>query len=155
MVSSTSGVGPDTSIRTVMERMTESHQGLVAILAPDQGLIGVVTDGDIRRAIISGHDLEDPIVGIARRDPVTAPVSAGREELLHLLQATGKTIVPIVDDAGRFVRIEDLTFLVGIREVDNHAVIFAGGLGRRLRPYTKNVPKPIRRVVSCAARCDP
>lgn len=139
-------VSPEASIREVMERMNEAHQGLMPVLAPDRTLIAVVTDGDIRRAIIADLPLETAVMEIANNEPVKASVADSREHLLRRFQTTGRAIIPIVDEDGRLVRLENLSHLVEIDVIDNWAVIVAGGFGKRLQPYTRNIPKPMLRV---------
>lgn len=136
----------DTTIHDAMLRMSQLAQGIVPVLADDRSLLGVISDGDIRRAILGNVSLNAPVLQIANRHPVIAPVSAGREDLIKLMEATGKVFLPVIDEAGRFIRVEDLTHLVSIRPLENFAVIFAGGKGRRMRPFTDAVPKPMLQV---------
>ena len=139
-------VSPAVSIREAMQRMTDAKAGFVLVVTENDGLFGVVTDGDIRRAIIAGKSLDSEVAEIATRQPVTAPPEATPEDLIQLMQATQKQMVPIVSSDGQVFRIESLSDLIQPDVLQNHAVIMAGGYGSRLRPYTERVPKPMLQV---------
>ena len=66
-------VSPASSIRDAMQRMTDAKTGIVLVVTDGNLLYGVVTDGDIRRAIISGKGLDTSVADIATREPVIAP----------------------------------------------------------------------------------
>ena len=61
-------ISPGSTIRQAMERMTDAKTGIVLLVQENNRLFGVLTDGDIRRAIISGSGLETPIGELATRD---------------------------------------------------------------------------------------
>jgi len=139
-------LAPGQTIRAAMERMTAHKSGVLLVVNQDQTLFGVVTEGDIRRAIIQGRDLTTPLSEIANQRPITASVEAGPEELLQLMKATRKSALPILDSAGRVVGLESLANLIEPQVLTNYAVVMAGGFGRRLRPHSERTPKPMLKV---------
>ncbi len=141
-------VTPDMSLRSVMEYIDRSGKGIALVLDADQHLIDTVTDGDIRRAILAGTDLNVKVSDLlAQRQPafvsgpVTAPVDADEATLLKLMTETGVRHIPLVDEAGRVFDVALLSELA--RELPLRAVVMAGGYGTRLRPLTDELPKPM------------
>lgn len=139
-------VAPEISIRAAMERMCEAHRGLLPVVRPDGQLYGVIADGDIRRALVGGASLEDKVDAIANRNPVTALEGSAPHEMIQLLRLHHKACMPVLDQAGRYLRMEYLEHLGTAHMRENRAVVLAGGFGKRLRPYTHKVPKPMLRV---------
>ena len=121
--------------------------GEIALVVDDsRKLIGTLTDGDVRRALLKGASLEAPLAQFLHRDFTTARSGAGRAEILDLMQARQIRQVPVVDAAGRLVGLHLLDAILGTLERPNWAVVMAGGKGTRLRPITEHVPKPMIRV---------
>jgi len=137
-----------TTIREVMEKLTAFETDLMPLVDEDQRLLAIVTDGDIRRAIIRGVTIDQPVGSIANPDPVVVREGTPRDEMITLMKTRAKNSLPIVDERGRLVRVAFLNDLVEVDLIDNPAVIFAGGFGKRLRPYTDTVPKPMLRIGS-------
>lgn len=136
------------SIRETLKVLnTLSGDSMTLFATDDNGrLIGSVTDGDIRRAIIAGHTPDDPTSSIAFRNYTYlaagaspkdryAAVAKARQRRLNLL--------PIVEN-GVITDILDLRQLKSALPVD--AVLMAGGKGERLRPMTLSTPKPLLEV---------
>jgi NDP-sugar pyrophosphorylase family protein len=110
--------------------------------------MGAITDGDIRRGILSGHGLDSMVTAVMNADPLTADAESSEPYLLQLLNKNGLEAIPLVDIAGRFVRVTHCSELgeagkIGGAEGFHAAVIMAGGEGRRLRPLTNDRPKPM------------
>jgi dTDP-glucose pyrophosphorylase len=131
----------------------ERGRKTIAVLVNDNGVVvGTVSDGDVRRAILRGLHVETPVREIANFSPITALDGETSENLARLLTERGIEALPIVDAEGRFLRtayIEDLTRVQGsLGPAGNFwaAVIMAGGEGRRLRPLTQNTPKPMLHI---------
>src|SRR4030095_6136361 len=98
-------VSPESSVRDVMECIDRSAKGIALVLDEQRHLIGTVTDGDIRRAILAGMDLELSISELIRkRQPsfasgaITAPLGTDDTTLLHLMTESGVRHIPLVDD---------------------------------------------------------
>jgi dTDP-glucose pyrophosphorylase len=144
-------VSPNSCIREVLECIDRGAQGIALVLDDERRLIATVTDGDVRRAILAGMDLELSVNELLmQRDPtfhsgpVTAPEGTPDEALLHLMSGTSLRQIPLVDEAGRVVNIALLSELVKEYELPlMRAVVMAGGYGTRLRPLTDEVPKPM------------
>ena len=143
-------VNPDSSVRQVMECIDQSAKGIALVLDEQHRLIGTVTDGDIRRAILSGMDLELSISDLLQqRQPgfasgaITAPLGTDDTTLLHLMTENDVRHIPLVDEAGCVADISFLTELVKEYELPLRAVVMAGGQGSRLRPLTEELPKPM------------
>jgi dTDP-glucose pyrophosphorylase len=143
-------ISADGSIRDVMECIDRSGQGIALVLDTERRLIATLTDGDIRRAILAGLNLDLPVndlLSIRQPEfpdgPITAPVNTPDAELLHTMNEKGVRQVPLVDHDGRVVDIALLSELVKEYELPLRAVVMAGGFGTRLRPLTDDVPKPM------------
>lgn len=130
----------------IIDALHAIESGRVGVcLAVDQvgKLVGTISDGDIRRALLSGRSLRDPLSPIIRRDFSSVRPGTGRGEVLELMRAIRVEQMPIVDKKGRPVGLHFLHDVLGGVTLPNEALILAGGLGTRLRPLTTNLPKPM------------
>lgn len=143
-------VSPESTVRKVMESIDQSAKGIALVLDAERHLIGTVTDGDLRRAILAGMDLELPISDLLKqRQPafasgaLTAPLGTDDTALLHLMAEKSVRHIPLVDEDGCVTDVAFLSELVKEYELPLRAVVMAGGYGNRLRPLTEDVPKPM------------
>jgi dTDP-glucose pyrophosphorylase len=138
-------VAPTATLREAMVSLQTS--ALEICLVVDEGrLVGTVTDGDIRRALLAGGALGSRVDASMARKFTTVTPTAGRAEVLELMNALRISQVPIVDAAGKLEGLHTLHDILGTSARPNWAVIMAGGKGTRLAPLTKFVPKPMIRV---------
>ncbi len=121
---------------------TTGHK--VLFIAPDRRLKAVVTDGDVRRHLLAGGSLHDSVSAMANYRPISV-TSAERRRAKKVIEEHAISALPIVDSNGFIVDIEFASgFDIDISsKVCLPVVMMAGGLGTRLYPYTKILPKPL------------
>jgi choline kinase/predicted transcriptional regulator len=133
----------EASLRDAMRSLEDSMAQIVLVVGEADRLIGVLTDGDIRRAILAGESVDSPVTAHVIRDPFQVGPEAGRADVLELMQARQIAQVPVVDSAGRVVGLHLMHDLLSTVERPNWAVVMAGGRGRRLGEITNHTPKPM------------
>lgn len=110
------------------------------VLDQDQHLLGTVTDGDIRRGLINGLDIDSPVHLFCNQKFSYLNGKINVEEIRRL-KKDGIKVLPKLNAEGQIEKVYDLFSLNSILPV--HAVIMAGGRGERLRPLTDEIPKPM------------
>ena len=134
------------TIIEALKIIDSSGTGIALIADENLKLIGVLSDGDIRRALIGGATINDCIDEFMVRNCFTVSHNASRAEILDLMQARKFTQVPIVDKDNKLVGLHLLHSLIDKSVLANKAVIMVGGRGTRLGNLTKSVPKPMLKV---------
>ncbi|MGH8048875.1 MAG: nucleotidyltransferase family protein [Chthoniobacterales bacterium] len=135
--------GPETAIREGLQVITNSSLQLALVIAPDRKLLGVVTDGDIRRGILRGVALEASLTEVMNAAPMTISPGESPDAVLRLMRSRSVHHLPIVDGDGRIVGLEVLDQLLNREVYENTVVLMAGGLGSRLGELTRETPKPL------------
>jgi dTDP-glucose pyrophosphorylase len=136
----------DASVRDTIASMNDSGWQAAVVVDGGDRLLGLVTDGDIRRGLLRGVDLAAPVGEVVNRSPLTVGVDESDGATRALMRERGIHLVPVVDDDGRVRGIATLDGLPDRFDQPNPVVIMAGGVGRRLRPLTENYPKPMLQV---------
>jgi dTDP-glucose pyrophosphorylase len=143
-------VGPDASIREAIAQIDATRHGIALVVDKDRRLLGTITDGDVRRAILARIDLGQPVSLLLSRKantsyarPVTAPVGQDRNTYVGILKQHSILHLPLVDHEERVVGLVTLDGFVPDVTMSIQAVIMAGGQGSRLHPLTVDTPKPM------------
>ncbi|TAN46815.1 MAG: CBS domain-containing protein [Rhodospirillales bacterium] len=129
-------------------RVLEGSPYKICLVADErQVLLGTITDGDVRRAILRGLGLDAPATEAMKSTPTTGLAGTPAEALRELMERLDLSQIPLIDEMGRVVGLTILKSLAHAGEPrPNWVVLMAGGLGNRLRPLTEDTPKPLLKV---------
>ncbi len=145
-------IGPDVSVREAVMAIDAGAIWIALVVDERRRLLGTVSDGDVRRALLRGTTLDDPVHGVIHRDPFIAPLDAEPADVLRTMTEQGIDQVPLVDQEGRVLDVAFIHDLVApeARHERPRVVLMAGGEGLRLRPLTDTTPKPMLPVGEAA-----
>lgn len=141
-------IGPDATFRDALESIDATGAGIALVVDADRRLIGALSDGDLRRALIRGANLEDPAVSAVNRTPICADSDQDRATILATLRAHSLRQLPIIDVERRVVGLMTGADFLDIPLRRNPVVVMAGGKGERLAELTRDTPKPMLKVGS-------
>jgi dTDP-glucose pyrophosphorylase len=131
------------TLQHAIRNLDETALQIALVVSSDGVLLGTVTDGDIRRGLLRGLDLNNSIDAIVYREPLVVPPQLGRDTVLQLMQANKVHQLPVVDEGRHVVGLHLWDELLVPGQRPNLMVIMAGGEGTRLRPHTNSCPKPL------------
>jgi dTDP-glucose pyrophosphorylase/predicted transcriptional regulator len=136
----------EASIREAVQIIDASSMQIVLVVDQDRRLLGTVTDGDIRRGILKGVSLSDPVQVIMNPDPTVAKLADSRDSVLAAMRLKQLHHIPVVDEHRHVMGMETLDELIQSRIKENWVALMAGGVGSRLHPLTADCPKPMLKV---------
>jgi dTDP-glucose pyrophosphorylase len=132
----------NTTLDDAIKMLDANGSGFLAIVDKSNKLIGIITDGDIRRAILT-KQLD--LVSVINYNPITANSEQSRIKIKQQLRKLHRRHMPVVNSSGELVEVVILDdFEITLKE--NWVTIMAGGLGSRLGEMTRETPKPMLKV---------
>lgn len=134
------------SLQDAIRNLDRTALRIVLVVDSDHRLQGTVSDGDIRRGLLKGIKLEEPLATVMHRLPLVVTPSLTREAVIQLMVVNKVQQIPVVDEDRRVIGLHVWDELSVSPVRDNPMVIMAGGMGTRLRPHTENCPKPLLQV---------
>ncbi len=136
----------NSTIKEALQIIDKGAIKFAIVVDSDNKLLGTVTDGDIRRAMLDGKTLIDSIENIYSKTPTVVHINSTKEEIINICTTKKLYQIPVIDDDNRVVSIKLLDQLLKPKIYKNKVVLMVGGLGTRLRPLTENTPKPMLHV---------
>ena len=133
----------NSTIKEALQIIDKGAVKFALVVKDDNYLLGTITDGDIRRAILDGKTLEESIEHIYFKTPTIVSVHSTKEEVINICTSKKIYQIPVLDEEGRVVDIKILDELLKPKHHKNKVVLMVGGLGTRLRPLTDTTPKPM------------
>ena len=141
-------VGPEATFRDALISIDSTGAGIALVVDGERRLLGALSDGDVRRALIRGAGMEDRAIGAANPKPVCANAHQDPATMLATLRAHSLRQLPILDADRRVVGMVTVEDFLNIPVRTNPVVIMAGGKGERLAELTRDTPKPMLTVGS-------
>ena len=133
----------DSTFQETLELITKVGYQVALVCNPKGQLAGVVTDGDIRRALLKGLSLDENVSAVMNNSPLIVNESLGEKEANEIMNMNHLFHLPIVSNSGRLSGLHVADHLFVKRTFDEALVIMAGGKGKRLMPLTEKTPKPM------------
>jgi dTDP-glucose pyrophosphorylase len=140
----------ESSIREAIDSIDKNQKGIVLLIDKERRLVGTITDGDIRRAMLVGQNLDSNVKELLARKgqspyakPVTASAETDHATLMQMMKKFMVRQIPLVDKNSRIVGLVTMEDLLPDQTLPLKAVVMAGGFGTRLQPLTDELPKPM------------
>ncbi|EAK0952143.1 CBS domain-containing protein [Campylobacter lari] len=123
-----------------------SERVRIALVVENDKFLGVISDSNIRRALLNGKKLEDSIETIYTKNSLTIKENTSKEELLKLASQTDIYDFPVLNSENEVIAIKSIASILKEKSFENEVVLMVGGLGGRLGELTKNTPKPMLKI---------
>lgn len=131
------------TIQQAIRNLDQVAIKIVLVVNEADELEGTISDGDIRRGLLKGLDLNSPIASIIHHNALVVPPEMGRDMVMQLMVANKIQQIPVVNELRYVVGLHLWDEITTAPVRSNLMVIMAGGMGTRLRPHTENCPKPL------------
>ena len=139
-------VKSDASLEQAIEVLDKAALRIALVVDNEERLLGTLTDGDVRRALLKHLPLDTPVNRVMNATPKTAGQEWTSSRILALMDDQELLQLPVLDTEGKLVGLANLHELLNKHRYDNPVFLMAGGFGTRLRPLTNNCPKPMLKV---------
>lgn len=139
-------VSKETSILDAIKKLDVTAVQILLVVDQDERLLGTLTDGDVRRAILNGKDLSSQVGSIMNTHPVTLAPEDTRDHAVGIMHRRLLHCLPVVDKTGKVLGLEMESGQLWQGQEKTLVVLMAGGLGMRLRPLTETTPKPMLKI---------
>lgn len=139
-------VTQETTVKEALSIIDTQAKKIALVVDDNKKLIGTIGDGDIRRALLKGVQLNDSIKSIYFKTPTVANINDSKEEIINICRTKKLHQIPVVDNSGNLVGLEIIDDIISQDTKPNRVILMVGGLGTRLRPLTKDTPKPMLHV---------
>ena len=142
-------VNPNTTIRQAMKVLDKTSEKCLLVVDENKKLLGSLTDGDLRRGILSGMNFSENISECYNKDATTfTQGNYTQRDVTQVLRDKKLDLIPIIDKDGKVVDYLTWSNINGGKQNkkvldDVSVVIMAGGKGTRMEPFTKVLPKPL------------
>ncbi|WP_291953030.1 nucleotidyltransferase family protein [Campylobacter sp.] len=137
----------NSSIKKALQTIGELRVRLALVVDENDNFLGVISDSNIRKALINDYKLEDSIKNIYTKNPIVVQKEDCDEKILLNLSAKYDIYdFPIVDKNNKVIAIKSIASIFCKEKNKNNIILMAGGLGTRLKELTKNTPKPMLKV---------
>jgi dTDP-glucose pyrophosphorylase len=133
----------DATIGQAVSNLNQVAIKIILVVNEVGVLEGTISDGDIRRGLLKGLDMNSPIASIIHRNALVVPPELGRDLVMQLMLANKIQQIPVVDQQHHIVGLHLWDEMTMPPSRPNLMVIMAGGMGTRLRPHTEDCPKPL------------
>lgn len=134
------------TIGQALRNLTQSGAKIVLVTNEASVLEGTISDGDIRRGLLEGLDLNSPIASVIHHNALVVLPQMGRDLAMQLMVVNKVQQIPVVDEHHHVVGLYLWDTIITAPTRPNLMVIMAGGMGTRMRPHTDNCPKPLLSV---------
>lgn len=132
-------------LNSAMRKMNNTGMQTLIVCDEELKLVGTISDGDIRKALVRGHTINDAVDEIMNNNPVTISLSTSQSEILNIFMQNQFKIVPILEN-NVVIGCEFIDDYIGLQNFDVPLLIIAGGFGKRLGSLTKKTPKPLLEI---------
>ena len=139
-------VNKDDTIISALEVLNNSGTQFVAVVDEELRLLGAVTDGDIRRGLLRGIQIQDKVEKVMNKAPKTLASDTPRAKILKIMKEKDIHHLPLVNNKNIITEIVSVSELTLVEKKENHVILMAGGLGSRLASLTTDCPKPMLKV---------
>jgi dTDP-glucose pyrophosphorylase len=137
---------PNDTLETTIQVLHAGGKRIALVVDENRKLLGTVTDGDIRLALIKNIGMDCSVHEVMNSSPLTALALDPSDLIMSIMKSRDLLSIPLVDKQGILVGLETLQHLLEKREYDNPVFLMAGGFGTRLHPLTEKKPKPLLKV---------
>jgi|TARA_B110000858_G_scaffold66758_1_gene77552 dTDP-glucose pyrophosphorylase len=134
---------PDNNIKEAISVLENESLRIVLVADSNDKLLGTVTDGDIRRALVNEHTFETCLKDIMFKNPTYASANDSKDFILSVMKSKDLMQIPILDSNNIIIGLETIQHILDSKKFSNPVLLMVGGLGKRLLPLTQNTPKPL------------
>jgi dTDP-glucose pyrophosphorylase len=139
-------IAPAATLHDVIAALDRTAMQILMVVDDTRCLLGTVTDGDVRRALLRGAPMETEAQAVMFPTPLVVGPDIGRDVVLTLMRMNKIHQLPVVDGERRVVGLHAWDEIIAAPDHDNLVVLMAGGFGKRMMPYTEHMPKPMLEV---------
>lgn len=131
------------TIKEAAENLEFNKMKIILVINRKDELIGTVSDGDIRRALIKGKKINNSILEVVNQNPIVDKGDLDENSIIDLMKSNKIFYLPIIDHSNKLIGLHSFNDMNVVKKHSNIMVIMAGGIGSRLLPHTEDCPKPM------------